>query len=73
MNLHKYTVKYGNIVQQTKYENLYWNKLSHSQPKKLSHQPCNPQDLISNSPFCLQNDPHYVSLENLVLDQLVIP
>ena len=34
MNLYKYTVKYVNIVQQTKYENLYWNKLSHSQPKK---------------------------------------
>ena len=72
MNLHKYTVKYVNIVQQTKYKNLYWNKLSHFQPKKLSHLPCNPQDLISNSPFCLQNDSHYVSLENLVLDQLVI-
>ena len=31
------------------------------------------QDLISNSPYCFPNDSHYVSLENLVLDQLVIP
>ena len=30
------------------------------------------QDLISNSSYCLPNDSHYVSLENLVSDQLVI-
>ena len=29
--------------------------------------------VISNSPNCLPNDSHCVSLENLVLDQLVIP
>ena len=32
----------------------------------------NSQDLVSNSPYCLPNDSHYVSLENLVSDQLVI-
>ena len=30
------------------------------------------QDPISNSPYCLPNISHYVSLENLVSDQLVI-
>ena len=34
-------------------------------------QPFNSQDLISNSPFCLPSDSHYVSLENLVSGQLV--
>ena len=29
-------------------------------------------DLISNSPHCLPNDSHYVSLENLVSDQQII-
>ena len=29
--------------------------------------------VISNSPNCLPNDSHCVSLENLVSDQLVIP
>ena len=33
----------------------------------------NPLNLISNSHYCLPNDSHYVSLENLVSDQLVIP
>ena len=33
----------------------------------------NSQDLISNSPYCLPNDSRYVSLENLVSDQLVTP
>ena len=31
------------------------------------------QDLISNSPNCLPNYSHHVSLDNLVLDQSVIP
>ena len=34
---------------------------------------CNSQDLISNSPYCLPNNSPFASLENLVLDQLVIP
>ena len=33
--------------------------------------PLNSQDLIGNSPNCLPNDSHYVSLENLVSDQLI--
>ena len=33
----------------------------------------NSQDLISNSPYCLPYSSYEVSLENLVLDQLVIP
>ena len=33
----------------------------------------NSQNLSSNSPNCLPNNSHYVSLENLVSDQLVIP
>ena len=31
------------------------------------------QDLISNSPYYLQYNSSYVSSENLVLDQLIIP
>ena len=42
-------------------------------PSFLYVWPFNSQDLISNSPYCLPNDSHYVSLENLVSDQLVIP
>ena len=38
-----------------------------------SNAPFNSQDLISNSPYCLPNDSHYVSLENVVLNQFVIP
>ena len=34
--------------------------------------PFNSQDLISNFPYCLPNDSHYVSLENLVWNQFVI-
>ena len=33
----------------------------------------NSQDLISNSPYCLPYSSCDVSLENLVLDQLIIP
>ena len=36
-------------------------------------QPLNSQDLISNSPYCLPYSSYDVSLENLVLDQLLIP
>ena len=36
-------------------------------------KPFNFQDLISNSPYCLPYSSYEVSLENLVLDQLVIP
>ena len=32
-----------------------------------------PQDLISNSLYCLPYNSHEVSLENVVLDQLIIP
>ena len=31
------------------------------------------QDLICNSPYCLLYSSCYVNLENLVLDQLIIP
>ena len=41
--------------------------------KAQSCEPFNNQDLISNSPYCLPNVSHYVSLENLVSDQVVIP
>ena len=41
--------------------------------KSIGVNPLIPQDHISNFPYCLPNDYHYVSLENLVLDQLVIP
>ena len=33
--------------------------------------PFNSQDLICNFPYCLPNDSHYVSLENLVPNQFV--
>ena len=36
-------------------------------------KPFNSQDLISNFPYCLPYSSYEVSLENLVLDQLVIP
>ena len=42
-----------------------------SQKDKL-YQPFHFQDLISNSPYCLLHNV-YVSLENLILDQLIIP
>ena len=37
------------------------------------HVPFNSQDLISNSPFFLPYSSCDVSLENLGLDQLIIP
>ena len=39
----------------------------------LEYKPCNSQDLFSNSPYCLLYSSCDVSLENLVLDQLIIP
>ena len=36
-------------------------------------QPFNSQDLVSNSPYCLPYSSCDVSLENLVLEQLIIP
>ena len=36
-------------------------------------EPLNSQDLISNSPYCLLYNPYDVSLENLELDQPIIP
>ena len=38
----------------------------------FDYKPLKSQDLISNSPYCLPNDSHFVSLENLVSDQLAI-
>ena len=40
---------------------------------KSALNPFNSQDLISNSPYCLLYSSCNVSLENLVLDQLIIP
>ena len=34
---------------------------------------CNPQDLFSNSPYCLLYDSYDVHLENLALDEMTIP
>ena len=36
-------------------------------------EPFNSQDLLSNSPYCLPYKSCDVSLENLVLDQLMVP
>ena len=36
-------------------------------------KPFNSQDIISNSPYCLPYSSCDVSLENLALDQLIIP
>ena len=36
-------------------------------------KPFNFQDLITDSPYCLQYNSYDVDLENLVLDQLIIP
>ena len=41
--------------------------------KSTMSQPFNSQDLISNSPYCLPYSSCDVSLEYLVLDQLIIP
>ena len=41
--------------------------------RETNHKPFNSQDLISNSPYCLPYSFCDVSLENLVLDQLIIP
>ena len=35
--------------------------------------PFTPQDINSNSPYCLPNDSQYVSVGNLVSDKLAIP
>ena len=35
--------------------------------------PIYPQDLNSNSPYCLSYNSHNLALENLVLDQPIIP
>ena len=35
--------------------------------------PFNPQDILSNSRYCLPYNSYEASLENLLLDQLVIP
>ena len=39
----------------------------------LKCSPCNSQDLFGNSPYCLLYSSCDVSVENLVLDQLIIP
>ena len=36
-------------------------------------EPSNSQDLISTSPYCLLYNSYDVSLENLELDELIIP
>ena len=38
-----------------------------------SFDPFTPQDLIRNSPYCLLYNSNDVNMENLVLDQLMIP
>ena len=39
----------------------------------FNFEPFNSQDLFIKSPFCLQYHSYDVSLENLVLNQLIIP
>ena len=49
-------------------------KMHEMQPRAtLPFQPFNSEDLISNSPYCFPYSSCDVSLENLVLDQLIIP
>ena len=43
------------------YRNMVWYNI------------CTPQYLISNSPYCWPYNSHDVALDNLVLDQLIIP
>ena len=40
---------------------------------RTDQEPVNSQDLVSNSPYCLPYSSCDVSLENLVLDQSIIP
>ena len=47
--------------------------ISQAWPLVPQRWPFNSQDFIGNSPYCLPKDSHYVSLENLISDQLVIP
>ena len=51
-------------------EKIFTDRLSQ---KGEIPKPCNSQDLISNSPNCLPYNSYNVSLENLKLDQLIIP
>ena len=47
---------------------------AHHQITTFSHsQPFDSQDFISNSPYCLPYSSCDVSLENLVLNQLIVP
>ena len=45
----------------------------HTDVKGKELKPFNSQDLIHNSPYCQPYSFSDVSLENLVLDQLIIP
>ena len=49
---------------------MFTNRLSQ---KGEIPKPFNSQDLISNSPYCLPYNSYNVSLENLELDQPIIP
>ena len=49
---------------------MFTNRLSQ---KGEIPKPFNSQDLISNSPYCLPYNSYNVRLENLELDQLIIP
>ena len=48
------------LKKSARYQSVFLSKLLHS------------QDLISNSPYLLLNISYVVSLENLVLDQVII-
>ena len=63
-------------------QNILWNQSKRQEGKGRCHKltktnnrswPFNSQDLISNSPYSLLYSFCDVSLENLVLDQLMIP
>ena len=58
-----------NSILESNIDIIYTNLLKH-----YSIYPFNSRDLISKSPYCLPHSFSFdVSLENLVLDQLVIP
>ena len=70
-------------LQQTGFQVNFSTKMSCCGPEKKSlplnlnlstkFQPFHSQDLICNSPYYLSYNSFDVSLENLVLDQLIIP
>ena len=75
--LHKYGLGFHHNVVRCKIIKHARNKIrlwfNWSTQLEKYNEPFHSQDLISNSPYCLQYNSYDVGLENLVFDQLTIP